>query len=137
MHAYYWAARADLPPPLLLRFRTSAASNTRLSHTALREFARRKAPAARQPAKPPAQLPAPTPASAPAARAQQAPAAQPSQARPATPTARSEPPVPAQRPAQRPATAPAAKPGPTEALHEKLLAEAAARVMTSLTALAA
>ena len=133
MHAHHWAARADLPPPLLLRFKARADSHARLSQSTLREFNHRKAGPAQKPAQRPVQQPASTPASAPAPRAQQAPPAHPTQARPATPAVRPE----TTDPAQRPATAPGAQPSPTEALHAQLLAEVAARTMTSTTALAA
>jgi hypothetical protein len=129
MHAYCWAARTDLPPPLLLRFKARADAHARLSQSTLREFNRRKA----GPAQKTAQQTASTPASAPAPRAQQTPTAHPTQARPATPAVRPE----TTAPAQRPAIAPGTQPSPTEALHAQFLAEAAARAMTSTTALAA
>jgi len=127
MHASYWAARTDLPPFLLLRFKARADSHARLSQSTLREFNRRKAGPAQKPAQQPAATPAPAP------RAQQAATAQPAQERPATPAARPDMPAPA----QRPATAPGAQPSPINAPHAQLLAEVAARAMTSTTALAA
>jgi hypothetical protein len=133
MHASYWAARTDLPPPLLLRFKARADSHARLSQSTLREFNRRKAGPAQKPAQQPAQPSASTPASAPAPCAQQAPTVRTTQARPVTQTARPEMPAPA----QRPATAPGVQPSPTETLHAQLLADLAARAMTSTTALAA
>jgi hypothetical protein len=133
MHAYCWAARTDLPPPLLLRFKARADSHARLSQSTLREINRRNAGSAQKSTQKPAQQPASTPAFAPAPRPQQAPTAHPTQARPATPAARPE----TIAPPQRPATAPGAQPSPTESLHAQLLAEVAARAMTSTTALAA
>ena len=135
MHAYHWAARTDLPPPLLLRFKARADAHARLSQSTLREINRRNAGPAQKSTQKPAQQPASTPAfaPAPAPRPQQAPSAHPTQPRPTTPAARPE----TIAPAQHPATAPGAQPSPTEALHAQLLAEAAARAMTSTTALAA
>jgi hypothetical protein len=118
------------PPNLHTRYQRNAIALHRMAASLLRDLQRRQAARAR----PPAEQPAPGPSPTPAPRPQQTQAAaQP--ARPATPAPRSTPAE--QRPAPTPPPAPGTSPALTDADLRQLMAEAEARLETTLAALAA